>query len=179
MIFAVASLIEQSVWQKILDSIPKSRIALVNHDNSEYAHISWIISQQMDVLKVEKTLKTISSTQSPMLISSGGLGIFSGEKPVVTLQLVRNSSLNILHNKVWTKCHKDMENSKPYYSPDFWMPHVTLLHDEFTTLDYSEFLMSCIYSPIQLDIPLTNLAIMYQDGQNAGVLSRYNFTGKD
>jgi 2'-5' RNA ligase len=178
MIFAVATLIDKVVWKKILDSIPKSRIALVYHDNLEFAHISWIVSQQMDVVKVERTLQSISSFQSPIMASSGGLGIFCNENPVITLQLVRNPSLNHLHTKVWTKCHRDMENSKPYYSPDFWMPHVTLLHDEFTQMEYSEFLSNCIFSPIQMDIPLTNLAIMYQDGQNTGVLSYSNFTGK-
>ena len=160
MIFAVASLIDQAVWKKILDSIPKSRIALVSHNNAEFAHISWIVSQQMDVLKVEKTLKSIASVQSQISVSSAGLGIFSSEKPVVTLQLVRNPSLSRLHAKVWTQCHKDMENSKPYYSPDFWMPHVTLLHDELTSQEYSEFLLSSIYSPFQMDIPL------YQPGDH-------------
>jgi 2'-5' RNA ligase len=178
MIFAVASLIEQSVWQKILDSIPKSKVTLVNYDNSEFAHISWIVSQQMDVMKVEKTLKSISSSQSPLIIPSGGLGIFCGEKPVVTLQLVRNPALNRLHTKVWTNCHEDMEDSKPYYSPEFWMPHVTLMHEELASKDYSELLMNCIYSPIQMEIPLNNLAIIYQDDQNAGVLSCYDFAGK-
>jgi hypothetical protein len=175
MIFAVASLIGQEKWQNILELLPESREIIKKQKNNEFAHISWMVSQQMDVSKVEKALKSISKDQKPLAISSGGLGIFCGENPVITLQLARNSSVNTFHSRIWKKCGDCMGDVKPYCSPDVWMPHVTLMHHGFDAKMYMEFLLKSIYSPVQIDIPITNLTILFQDNDIAGKLVTFDF----
>lgn len=68
-----------------------------------------------------------------------------------------------------------MTDINPYYAPDVWMPHITLLHDGLNTDVYIKFLSSCIYIPVQIEINVANLVVLFQDNDKAGMISRCDF----
>jgi len=55
------------------------------------------------------------------------------------------------------------------------MPHITLIQDGFSKQDYSEFLNKSIFTPFEIEIPITNLAVLFQDDKNAGMLTHFDF----
>lgn len=175
MIYAVVSLIDKETWRGILNLMPESRQTIARQNETEIIHLSWVVCQQIKEKKLVKDLQNISEHQSVLKISSGGMGIFCGEKPKITLNLARNKKIARLHSKIWNKCQPHMTGIKQYYSPDLWMPHITLIQDGFSKQDYAEFLNKSIYTPFEIEIPITNLAVLFQDDKNAGMLTHFDF----
>jgi 2'-5' RNA ligase len=174
MIYAVVSLIREETWQKILELIGNPSEINSQPKGSEYIHISWLVAQNINIPEFEKTLKNIAKKQTPLLISSGGLGIFGGEKPKITLNLARNASVDKLHSIIWRKSQLLMSEIKQYYSPELWMPHITLVQNGFGKDDYQKIINKLIYTTFQIQVSITNLAILYQDETTAGMLAHFD-----
>lgn len=64
--YAVASLIGQETWQRILEFLPESREIISHQKNNEFAHVSWVVSKQLNAPQVEKSLKSIAKRQPPL-----------------------------------------------------------------------------------------------------------------
>lgn len=177
--YAIVSLIDQTAWQAILGLIPESREAILNRKaKTDFTHFSWLVSKNLEVTKVKRSLQAIAKQQSHFTISSGGVGVFPGENPVISFLLARNSVIDHLQTRIWKKCQKNMTEINPYYFPDVWMPHVTLFHHGMTSQDYETFFRTSVYSPINFELRVDNLAIIFQNGDSAGIVSYHELTGK-
>ncbi|MEX2236717.1 MAG: 2'-5' RNA ligase family protein [Dehalococcoidia bacterium] len=58
---------------------------------------------------------------------TNGLGLFTHPKPVLYISLVRNLELSRFQRWVWYEVDKAAEGSVDYYTPERWMPHITLI----------------------------------------------------
>jgi 2'-5' RNA ligase len=173
MIFAVVSIIDQLTWQTIMNSLPETRGIIALQNKSEFIHLSWVVGQQIEEKQAVQAIEELSFKQPAIQVKSGGMGIFGGEKPKITLNLARNKAMDVFHSKIWNKCQIWMKEIKQYYSPDLWMPHVTLIRNDIFKMDYPEFLSKSIYSSFQIKVPITNLAIIFKDDNSAGLLAQF------
>lgn len=176
MLYAITTLLEDPTWHEILQKIPDGNL-LVSSGKIEhqYPHFSWIVSQGLEVEKVFHALDQIAKEAQSFITLSGGTGIFPGEEPAVTLILVRNRMMDKLHKKIWTACARHAMEMKQTYTPEAWIPHVTLLHYGNQKEDYSRFLEGTLYKEIHIQIKVNNLALIFRDGEKSGQLGRFDF----
>lgn len=171
MFFAIATLVDDLSWERILGMNPAVRDLIVSHHApQEFVHFSWVVSEEIDKEKTIKSLIDASKSIHPFKVQSGGIGTFPGKIPAVTYIIARNRALDMAHSLIWEKCSGHMGEIKKNYSPDRWIPHITLLHYGLDSRDYCEFLEKSIENEISFSIDVNNLAIIFKDETSAGML---------
>jgi 2'-5' RNA ligase len=171
MFFAIATLVDSSIWERILEKNPSVKELILSHPgNQEFIHFSWVVSEEMDKDKTISSLGNAAKLIQPFTVKSGGLGIFPGVVPAVTYILARNRMLDQAHSLIWNTCTKHLGSLKMTYSSENWIPHITLLHHGLESGDYCEFLEKSIENDFSFSIQVNNLAIIYKDETSAGLL---------
>jgi 2'-5' RNA ligase len=171
MFYAIATLLDDVLWDRILESNPRVRDLILSHRSpQDYAHFSWLVCEELDREKLSKSLEDIASSITSFDVHSGGIGIFPGVIPVITYILARNEELTETQRLIWSRCAGNLGKVNVKYSPELWIPHITLLHYGLESREYCEFLETCIESEISFSINVNNLAIIYKDEDSAGLL---------
>jgi len=179
MFYAVATLIDQTTWGRILDKNPAVRELIVSRQiKQEFVHFSWLISEDMDEKKTIKLLDDVAKSTVEFDIQSGGLGIFTGNVPAITYILARNESVTRTHLQLWEKCVGLMGSINMKYSPERWIPHITILHYGLETREYCEFLEKSMDIDVSFTIEVNNLAIIFKDENSAGLLYKVDLQKK-
>ena len=93
-------------------------------------HITWHVAESYNDEKLPQALEEIGIQHQRFSFKAAGFGIFSGEKPVVYISLVKERKLLEFHEQLWDKLDPFANQSNPYYSPGNWMPHITIFFDE-------------------------------------------------
>jgi 2'-5' RNA ligase len=171
MFYAIATLIDQTTWGRILDKNPAIRDLIVSRQNQqEFIHFSWLISEDLDKEKTIKLIEDVAKSTVEFDIQSGGIGIFTGTVPAITYVLARNEAVTRTHLQLWNKSAGIMGSVNIKYSPERWIPHITILHYGLEAREYCEFLEKSIESEVSFTIDVNNLAIIYKDENSAGLL---------
>jgi len=175
MIFAVVTLLDEEAREKIHGILLNSGESKLAIPDKEFTHLSWIVAGKMDISRVENELMRIAKVSIPIKIQSGGLGIFPGENPAIVLNFARTESLTKFHKTIFEKCTGILGEIKPYSNTEYWMPHVTLMHSNEQSDAKMNLLFQQLYKSISIEICLDNLAILYDDEKNSGMLKRCQF----
>ncbi len=93
-------------------------------------HFSWHVSESLDCDKVNVLLEELARRSQPFTAQTAGIGLFPGEKPVVYIPLVKDRPLLDYHEMIWSVLNTLAVQSSPYYSPQNWVPHITVFFDE-------------------------------------------------
>lgn len=95
-----------------------------------FPHFSYQVAEHYDVSALETALAPITAKQVPFEVMTTGLGIFTGEKIVLYVPVVRNQAINAFHRRIWRVAVEMAVDPWPYYEPGFWVPHITLGHND-------------------------------------------------
>ena len=66
-----------------------------------YPHFSYQVAGDYDLSRLEPILADLAQQQSPFLVKTTGLGVFSGPRPVLYIPVVRSLELSQIHQRVW------------------------------------------------------------------------------
>jgi 2'-5' RNA ligase len=97
--------------------------------NFPFPHISFNILDTYETEQVEPELRLIAARLKPFMIQTAGLGMFLFPEPVLYIPVVRSPQLNLVHQRLWRAFPQKM-GSMSLYSPDHWVPHITLAVDD-------------------------------------------------
>lgn len=95
----------------------------------EFPHFSWQVAVNYQLEQLAEDLQRVALETEPFSIHIAGLGIFPGIQPVLYLSIVRSKKMNLLHEKIWRTCSIHGFELSAYYSPERWIPHLTLAYD--------------------------------------------------
>ena len=123
-------------------------------------HFSWHIAQNYHRACLWERLQAFCQSAQPFTVRTGGLGIFSGEKIVVNIALVKDQTLLAFHRAVWDLCERCASQSFPYYSPDKWMPHITLAIDDVFQENIGCVVEHLIVQRFSWELVINNLALI-------------------
>jgi 2'-5' RNA ligase len=141
-------------------------------------HFTWQIAGDYDFAQLESVLKSIAASAKPFTMRCSGLGIFTGENPVLYISIVRDEQLSRFHRLIWERLLEFSETPSPYYSPPAWMPHITLAHRDLTMQDLPCALRSLAMQSFSWEARVDNLALVYQVQDQVGELRyRLDFAG--
>jgi 2'-5' RNA ligase len=141
-------------------------------------HFTWQIASDYDFPRLESVLRSIAMEAKPFPMRCSGLGVFTGEQPVLYIPIVRAEELSRFHRLVWERVWELSESPSPFYSPEAWMPHITLAHRDLDTDNLSCALGSLAVRAFKWEGTVDNLALVYQTEDQVGELRyRLNFAG--
>jgi 2'-5' RNA ligase len=95
-------------------------------------HFSWQVVAEYEIQRVAEALAPLAKATRPFSVSTSGIGIFSQPKPIVYIPLVKDRHLLDFHRRLHAALKNAGRGDSPYYHPDFWMPHITLVFQDLT-----------------------------------------------
>lgn len=156
------------IWQKL-----NNKCNLVTANEVSFVHLSWqgAIAYQNEPAK--SIIQQISTHTRPFTVKVSGIGIFTGIEPVLYLNVVKNRELMDLHGLLWDKLTPFAEEMNAYYGPNDWVPHITLAYGTLLPEDFSCAVMELMYEPLQMELAIDNLALIFMRDGAVGIDSRY------
>jgi 2'-5' RNA ligase len=115
----------ETLW-RVLDEI----CGLKGVQITPVPHFSWQIVEGYNQDALLVVLADIAKKTKPFTAHTTGLGIFSGEMPVIYIPVVKDAVLLRFHEMLWEQTREMATGISPYYTPENWIPHITLAHGD-------------------------------------------------
>lgn len=95
-------------------------------------HVTYVIGNSRDYPEwLLERLGLLASQIDPFTIHSSGLGLFIAPSPVLYLPVPRSPDLAARHQLLHALFQDLGEGILPYYQPDAWLPHITLVSQKW------------------------------------------------
>jgi len=141
-----------------------------------YPHFSWQIGTSYPEPQTKQAVRAIATQTRPFTVRTDGLGIFSGPTPVVYIPIIRNPKMNQLHTKLWRQFQPSAKGLTPYYGPQKWMPHITLIFGDSSVGSLMCGLELLAFRSFDWEIEINNISFVSQSGDKVGTLRyRHDF----
>ncbi|RPI85436.1 MAG: hypothetical protein EHM41_10910 [Chloroflexi bacterium] len=141
-------------------------------------HFSWQVAEAYDMEGTKAILQEMAVDACPFQVYTTGLGIFTGDQPVLYIQIAKSKPLQELHEQLWTRLEKVCSGCKDVYSPQYWVPHITLAHGDVDENGLMCALKKLAFMQFHWEILVDHFAFAYQpQGEVAWVKFLYKFQG--
>lgn len=177
--FVVASLLNpaathqtQEIWQLL-----EFQCGLAGIKLTPLPHFSWQASEEFNLPRVEESLRQLAERTAPFTIQTAGLGIFTGENPILYLALAKNRKLMELHEAIWKEVEPAAINPNIYYSPVSWIPHITLAYRDVNPENLACAVRDLAFRKTSLEVMVDHFALIYEVDGQIGIKFRYDFGG--
>ena len=173
----IASLLDQTayslvekLWQEL-----ESSCGLVGVKITPFPHFTWQVTDGYDRSRLDSTLREISSHTLPFTIRTVGLGIFTGEKPVVYITIFKDESLIAFHSMLWERTQGIAIRPAIFYTPNQWVPHITLAYNDVSHDNLNCALRTLAFQSFDWEIKIDNLIYVGQTDNQIPDTVRYQF----
>ncbi|MCA1594377.1 MAG: 2'-5' RNA ligase family protein [Acidobacteria bacterium] len=164
----------EGIWEELAKKFDVRGIYV-----TPFPHFSYQVAEEYDADAVERSLQELAATMRPFRIHTAGLGIFTVASPVLYVSVVRSPELSRLHEEVWRAVSPIRPGAVTrYYSPDMWMPHITLAHGDIEQDKLAEIVRVLSGRTFHWEMTVCNLSMIYDTGTEQGLRCRFNFKGK-
>lgn len=139
-------------------------------------HISLQGADDYPIEQVELTLREVTEKSPPVKVYVGGLGIFTGDSPVVYLTIAKSRQLYEVHRAIWEELSGLGQRVNPLFSPTTWIPHISLFYGKKTDLPQ----LSCVIGELMehdlnFEITIVQLSIVFDKAGELGIRSSFSF----
>lgn len=135
--FGIVSFLDQ-VHDKIVNELWREMVAdctVINKHVPPLPHFSWRVFERCDDYQLDQILGEIATNTAPFKVRTSGLGIFTGEQLVVYVSLVKDEVLLNFQSKICQRTNVVTKETSPFYEPDSWMPHITIINGKNSDQD--------------------------------------------
>ena len=140
-------------------------------------HFTYHVAESYDWKRLRDVLWHASHDHKPFRIHAGGLGLFTGNKLVIHVPLVRNPALNALQGGLWTDLRRVGTGVVQHFHPELWIPHLTLARNGLTPELLPVVVKWLAERSYTWDVRVDHLGLIEESG-NAGELAhRFRLTG--
>jgi len=181
MMYAVASLLDlesdaftRKMWDWIQTVCGKADITL-----SPIPHFSWLIGEELDLDQTKSILEILSKETMPFEIGINGIGIFTGQYPVMYLSLMKSKQMAKLHQTIWDQIPILKSGSGEYYHPDKWIPHITLAYHATDQDRLTCAVQGLVFDFREIRISVQQIGVIYQNENDYGIAMNFNFDGSN
>ncbi|MHA1304787.1 MAG: 2'-5' RNA ligase family protein [Candidatus Heimdallarchaeaceae archaeon] len=164
----------EKIWKNLEEKFGLKGIRV-----TPYPHFSWEIAEHYNLGLLEELMDEIVKTIKPFKVRTTGLGIFTSERPVLFIPLVKTAPLVKLHQKIWTEFNKAGIGISNYYSPEFWVPHISLAYGDLTKDKLGSAVQYLYMQDFNWEIMIDNISFIYEpNGQIGELMFVKKFKGK-
>jgi 2'-5' RNA ligase len=165
----------ESVWEELGQKFDVRGMYVVT-----YPHFSFQVAEQYDDESCEKALRELAARTRPFRVRTAGLGVFTVASPILYIPVIRSPALSRLHEEIWRGVTQTVPGAVAhYYSPDEWVPHITLAHGDIDPDKLSEIVRVLSQRNFHWELTVNNLTLIYDTGKEQGVRCRFNFSCAD
>ncbi len=142
-----------------------------------WPHFSWLGTQNANEELVKQVLERLATSLQPFDVQTTGMGVFTGEAPVLYLPVVKNRQLLETHERVWEAIYPFLNDANLYYSPQRWIPHVTLAFRDLEAHRLACAVEGLIAVPLEFSITVNHFEFAFYAGGNLERAARFWFGG--
>jgi len=132
--------------------------------NTPLPHFSYHVAEGYDVDLLDSILRRLASGCTKFRVRTAGLGVFSGDHPVLYVPVVRSPLLSALHQKLWWGLAVAGAGTVEYYHPERWMPHITLADGEVLKDHLPDIVRMLNARAFDWEIKVNNLSLICDTG---------------
>ncbi len=143
-------------------------------------HFSWHGADAYQLQRLEPLLAGWSQQVEPFQVRTNGLGIFTGDKPIIYLRLVATNLLENYHHQIWRHIQAtNPDGASAYYAPDTWLPHITLGIEDVNASNIGCAIRLLAFQPFDWIIWIDNLTLVSHEPDQPGQIIRQFKLGKN
>jgi 2'-5' RNA ligase len=170
--YAVVSLLDEqhyalteALWRELESECGLTGIAL-----RPLPHFSWHIAAEYDFKQLEAILARMAAGAAPFSVRTTGLGLFTGDAPVIYIQLIKEANLAGFHQALWEQVHPTAIGPSSHYAPEVWVPHITLAYGFENPGELNCAVEKLAFQPFNWEIRVDHLALVCQESGQVGKL---------
>jgi len=174
---AIASLLNMQANKQVkaMWDLLDANCGLTEMKQTPLPHFTWQSAEDYRLDIIESALPKIAARFKPFPVITAGIGIFTGQVPVLYLALVKTQTMIDIHRCLWDELAHLGSRVNEYYSPERWVPHITLAIRDIDSRNLACAIDGLMFHPFEIDIMVDNLAVIYQVGHFDGVKMKINF----
>jgi len=135
-------------------------------------HLSFHIGAHDVDSGADAVVERVARETEPFTVYSAGLGVFPG--PVVHLTVARSPAAAALA----VRLERDLAaagfpSTDPYFTPERWMPHITLAHRNLEGVELGALLAWLVVQDVTWQIPLDSLSVARETETGAEILATF------
>jgi 2'-5' RNA ligase len=172
--YGVVSLLDEThaglirgIWAELQDHCGLSGIRI-----TPIPHFSWQIAEAYDRPPLENALREIAFGAFPLMVTTTGLGLFTGVNPVLYIPLVKDAELVAFHARIWKGVLPYSIKPSLFYAPQAWVPHITLAHGDTNAQNLQCAIQRLAFGTNRWEFSVDNLALI---GQSDGEIGEEKF----
>jgi 2'-5' RNA ligase len=151
----------EAIWQEL-----EQKCGLIGVRVTPLPHFTYQVVEAYDQPRLVRILEELARQTRPFKVHTTGVGLFTGEMPVIYLPLVKNDALLHFHKIIWDRTIDTAQGPSPYYSPDSWIPHITLGYGDVTNFNLGCAMEALAFKDFNWEITVDNLTFIGQFDQN-------------
>ena len=149
----------------------ESQFGITTRYVKPFVHFSYhVAADEYDLDQLGPTLDEVSGANASFAVPTTKADVFLGSEPVVFVHVERTPELDRLHKEIWARCTPGFGVGLPYYSPESWVPHVTLAQGPRAAENLPEIMKLLEKRDLAWDLQVDNLAVIEDGGQERGLL---------
>lgn len=141
-------------------------------------HFSWQLVERYQLDRLFEVLDEFCKKSQPFLARTTGLGLFTGENPVIYIPLVKDYQLLQFHEALWKETAPSGSGISLHYSPENWIPHITLASEDVDRIKLSCALEKLAFQTYNWEFIVDHLVVGRQrDDETSEFIRRFDFGG--
>ena len=122
-------------------------------------HFTLHLADRYDLEATQAVVEEIANARAPFDVTTTGLGVFTGDLPIVYIPVTRTRTLDDLHLRLYRSLAPHCNGHVPYYAPEKWMPHISLGQVNITSDALPPVLTWLSHEPLSWEMSAAKLAI--------------------
>lgn len=166
--------------EKIWDEL-ETNFNLVGFLVSPIPHFSWQIAEDYDLNQLVDCISKTVQNISPIRVRTNGIGLFTGLRQVIYIPIIKDCELINIHTQIWTATQTLSNELNPLYSPDLWVPHITLIHENLTPENIGPVMKYLVSSTYNWEMTIDKIALVsdsVEDMDELQIKASFQFQGK-
>lgn len=145
-----------------------------------YPHITWVISQSCDEYKIIEWLEREKKKHFPFNIKTNGIGIFTGKRPAIYIQVKQNVELIKFQQCIYDKFLPHAKELKKLYFPENWIPHISLAIEDVNGNNIPGVIEHLLPISFKHEIKITGISLVRRKkGENMEIVKNFFFPDKN
>jgi hypothetical protein len=164
----------QNVWNDFQHQIGISRIK-----TTSFPHLTWVIAKHTDEDLVDHQLNIFRKKITPFVFSTNGIGVFTGKRPAVYIQIKPDIRLLAFQNQLYDLFSDHSEGLKKFYAPDRWIPHISVAIEDIDTSNIGRVMEYLLPKSFKHDIRIEYFTLVRKElGKNMEIVRAYRLSGE-
>ena len=164
----------KSIWEGLETNFGVKEVQI-----TPYPHFSWQIAQYYAEDRLLAVMQKLSREICPFSVHTTGLGLFSGEKPVLYIPVIKSLELVRFHEKIWESLKEVGEGTSPYYHPLQWIPHISLVYQDLNEKNIGGIMKWLSAETYKWSFEVNNLAYIYEpEGKTGEIRLKVDLCGE-